>query len=60
MLLRDATEKEDGDVMLSDISPTGWHVTELAGLRPGDSVANYGAGPVGLMAAHAAVIKGPP
>jgi threonine dehydrogenase-like Zn-dependent dehydrogenase len=53
----DAAEKEDDYVMLSDIFPTGWHATELAGLKPGD-VAIYGAGPVGLMAAHSAIIKG--
>ncbi|MGL9773446.1 MAG: alcohol dehydrogenase catalytic domain-containing protein [Sodalis sp. (in: enterobacteria)] len=58
MLPENATEKEDDYVMLSDIFPTGWHATELAGSRPGDSVAIYGTGPVGLMAAHAAVIKG--
>lgn len=54
----DAAEKEDDYVMLSDIFPTGWHATELAGLKPGESVAIYGAGPVGLMAAHSAIIKG--
>ncbi len=54
----DAEEKEDDYVMLSDIFPTGWHSTELAGLRPGESVAIYGAGPVGLMAAHAAAVQG--
>ncbi len=30
----DAAEKEDDYVMLSDIFPTGWHATELAGLKP--------------------------
>jgi threonine dehydrogenase-like Zn-dependent dehydrogenase len=30
----------------------------LAGLKPGDSVVIYGCGPVGLMAAHSAMIKG--
>jgi glutathione-independent formaldehyde dehydrogenase len=44
--------------MLSDIFPTGWHATELAGLKPGESVVIYGCGPVGLMAAHSALIKG--
>lgn len=44
--------------MLSDIFPTGWHGTVLAGLQPGDDVAVYGAGPVGLMAAHSAMIRG--
>ena len=57
-LPEDAREKENDYVMLSDIFPTGYHATELAGVKPGDSVVIYGAGPVGLMAAHSAVIKG--
>ena len=57
-LPKDAQEKEDDYVMLSDIFPTGWHSTELAGVLPGETVAVYGAGPVGLMAAHSAIIKG--
>lgn len=57
-LPEDAREKETDYVMLSDIFPTGWHCTELAGMQPGDSVVVYGAGPVGLMAAHSAMIKG--
>jgi glutathione-independent formaldehyde dehydrogenase len=51
-------EHENDFTMLSDIFPTGWHGTELAGMRPGDRVAVFGAGPVGLMAAHSAVIRG--
>lgn len=47
----DVEEKENDYVMLSDIFPTGWHATELAGVKPGDSIVIYGAGPVGLMAA---------
>jgi glutathione-independent formaldehyde dehydrogenase len=57
-LPEDAREKENDYVMLSDIFPTGWHATELAGVQPGESVVIYGCGPVGLMAAHAAMIKG--
>ncbi|WP_431937483.1 glutathione-independent formaldehyde dehydrogenase [Micromonospora sp. RP3T] len=52
------TEHENDFTMLSDIFPTGWHGTELAGQAPGDTVAVFGAGPVGLMAAHSALIKG--
>jgi threonine dehydrogenase-like Zn-dependent dehydrogenase len=37
--------------------PTGYHATELAGVKPGDSVVIY-SGPVGLMAAHSASIRG--
>lgn len=58
VLPEDASEKEDDYVMLSDIFPTGWHATELSGLLPGETIAIYGAGPVGLMAAHSAFIKG--
>jgi glutathione-independent formaldehyde dehydrogenase len=43
--------------MLSDIFPTGWHSTEMAGLYPGATVVIYGAGPVGLMAALSAILK---
>ncbi|MEV7180086.1 glutathione-independent formaldehyde dehydrogenase [Kitasatospora sp. NPDC093679] len=52
------TEHENDFTMLSDVFPTGWHGTELAGMRPGDTVAVFGAGPVGLLAAHSAVIRG--
>ena len=58
ILPRDAREKQNEYVMLSDIFPTGYHATELAQLRPGESVVIYGAGPVGLMAALSATIKG--
>jgi glutathione-independent formaldehyde dehydrogenase len=51
-------EHENDFTMLSDIFPTGWHGTELAGMQPGDRVAVFGAGPVGLMAAHSALIRG--
>lgn len=57
-LPEDAQEKENDYVMLSDIFPTGWHATELACLKPGDSVVIYGAGPVGLMATISASIRG--
>ncbi len=49
---------EDAFALLADIFPTGWHGTELANLQPGESVAIFGAGPVGLMAAYSANIKG--
>jgi glutathione-independent formaldehyde dehydrogenase len=52
-----AKEQENDYVMLSDIFPTGWHATELAGVQPGDSVVVYGGGPVGLFAAYSAVLK---
>src|ERR1700722_19754992 len=54
----DAEEKQNDYVMLSDIFPPGYHAPELAGLRPGESVVIFGAGPVGLMAAYSASLKG--
>lgn len=44
--------------MLSDIFATGWDALSYAGFKAGDTVAIFGAGPVGLMALHAAKIRG--
>jgi threonine dehydrogenase-like Zn-dependent dehydrogenase len=44
--------------MLSDIFATGWTAPDFAGFRTGDTVAIFGAGPVGLMAAYSAVLRG--
>lgn len=44
--------------MLSDVFQTGYHGTELARVAPGKSVVIFGAGPVGLMAAHSAMLRG--
>lgn len=54
----DADEKSADYVMLADIWPTGYHATELAGVSPGDQTVIYGSGPVGLMAALSATIRG--
>jgi threonine dehydrogenase-like Zn-dependent dehydrogenase len=57
-LPEDAREKQNDYVMLSDIFPTGWHAVEMSGLQPGESIVIYGGGPVGLMAALSANVKG--
>lgn len=57
-LPEDAQERQDDYVMLADIFPTGYHAAELARVSPGDAVAVFGAGPVGLMAAYSASIRG--
>lgn len=50
---------EDERVLfLSDILPTGYQAVRNAGIRQGSSVAIYGAGPVGLMAAACARMLG--
>jgi glutathione-independent formaldehyde dehydrogenase len=52
------TEHETDFILLADIFPTGYHGCELAKVSPGESVAVYGAGPVGLMAAYSALLRG--
>ncbi|MEU0597942.1 glutathione-independent formaldehyde dehydrogenase [Streptomyces sp. NPDC006393] len=51
-------EHETDFVLLADIFPTGYHGCELAQVSPGESVAVFGAGPVGLMAAYSALLRG--
>ena len=51
-------EHEADFTMLSDVFPTGYHGTELAHVTPGKTVAIFGAGPVGLLAAMSANIRG--
>lgn len=43
---------------MADIFPTGWHGVTLSGFQPGESIAVFGGGPVGLMAAYSAVLRG--
>jgi glutathione-independent formaldehyde dehydrogenase len=51
-------EHEDDFLMLADAFVTGWHATELGRVEPTSTVAVFGAGAVGLLAAHSALIKG--
>lgn len=51
-------EWEEDFIMLADVFPTGYFGAELAHVGPGRSVAVFGAGPVGLMAALSASLKG--
>ena len=51
-------EYEDDFLMLADAFVTGWHATELGRVEPTSTVAVFGAGAVGLLAAHSALIKG--
>jgi len=52
------TGHESDYALLADIFPTGYHGCELAGVSPGETVTVYGAGPVGLMAAYSALLRG--
>jgi glutathione-independent formaldehyde dehydrogenase len=51
-------EFEDDFVLLADIFPTAYYSTELADVRTGKTVAIFGAGPVGLLAAYSSILKG--
>src|SRR4051812_13821326 len=47
----DSTLSDEQVLFLSDILPTGYQAALNAGVRPGSTVAIFGAGPVGLMSA---------
>ena len=49
---------DDKVLFLSDILPTGWMAAENADIEPGDTVAVWGCGPVGLFAIQSAFILG--
>jgi threonine dehydrogenase-like Zn-dependent dehydrogenase len=49
---------DDQVLFLSDILPTGWMAAENAGIEAGDTVAIWGAGPVGQFAMRAAFLLG--
>jgi len=51
-------QREDDFLLLSDVFPTAYHATELAGVAPGKTVAVFGAGPVGLLSAYCSLLKG--
>lgn len=44
----------DTAVLLTDVLPTGYQAAEMGGIRKGDTVVIFGAGPVGIMAAKCA------
>ncbi len=49
---------DDQAILLSDIFPTGYMGAELAEIKPGDTVAVFGCGPVGLFAIASAFMMG--
>jgi threonine dehydrogenase-like Zn-dependent dehydrogenase len=50
------TVSDDQAILLSDIFPTGYFGAELAEIHPGDTVAVFGCGPVGLFAVLSAFL----
>ena len=49
---------DDSALFAGDVMGTGWHAVDQAGIRPGDSAAVLGLGPVGLCAVQAAKAAG--
>ncbi|KAF2183274.1 GroES-like protein [Zopfia rhizophila CBS 207.26] len=52
------TEHDLDYVLICDIFPTAWYALDCSGFQPGDSVAVFGAGPVGLLCAYSAILRG--
>lgn len=45
-------------LLVSDVWPTSWQALDWAEFQPGDSVAVWGLGPVGLLAVYSAKLRG--
>jgi threonine dehydrogenase-like Zn-dependent dehydrogenase len=50
--------EDDKVLFLSDILPTGWMAAENCEIEPGDTIAIWGCGPVGLFAIQSAFLQG--
>lgn len=48
----------DDAVLLTDVVPTGYQAAEMAGIKKGDTVVVFGAGPIGIMAARCSWLFG--
>jgi threonine dehydrogenase-like Zn-dependent dehydrogenase len=44
--------------LLTDVVPTGYQAAEMGGIKPGDTVVVFGAGPIGIMAAKCSWLFG--
>jgi len=49
---------DDQVLFLSDILPTGWQAAQRGEIKPGDTVAVWGCGPVGYFAIQSAYLQG--
>ena len=48
----------DDAVLLTDVVPTGYQAAEMGGIKTGDTVVVFGAGPIGIMAAKCSWLFG--
>lgn len=53
MIIPEGMDHDDA-VLLTDVVPTGYQAAEMGGIKVGDTVVVFGAGPVGIMAARCA------
>ena len=49
---------EEDALLLTDVLPTGYQAAEMGGIKVGDTVVVFGAGPIGIMAARCAWLFG--
>lgn len=57
MVIPEGMDHDDA-VLLTDVVPTGYQAAEMGGIKTGDTVVVFGAGPVGIMAAKCAWLFG--
>jgi threonine dehydrogenase-like Zn-dependent dehydrogenase len=57
MVIPDDIDIDDA-VLLTDVVPTGYQAAEMGGIKKGDTVVVFGAGPIGIMAARCAWLFG--
>lgn len=57
MIIPDNMDPDDA-VLLTDVVPTGYQAAEMGGIKPGDTVVVFGAGPIGIMAAKCSWLFG--
>jgi threonine dehydrogenase-like Zn-dependent dehydrogenase len=57
MVIPDWMDPDDA-VLLTDVVPTGYQAAEMGGIKTGDTVVIFGAGPIGIMAAKCAWLFG--
>ncbi|HLV07145.1 MAG TPA: zinc-dependent alcohol dehydrogenase [Croceibacterium sp.] len=58
LVIPDDSIEDDKVLFLTDILSTGWMAAENADIEPGDTVAVWGCGPVGLFAVQSAFLMG--
>ncbi len=57
MVIPDGMDEDDA-LLLTDVLPTGYQAAEMGGIKIGDTVVVFGAGPIGITAARCAWLFG--